>query len=224
MRFFLFLSLVLFQATTGYGVDSKDREQENEYSICRPPKEVVFKEKFKDWFLTESLERELKEVVNFADNYERREKVKNFHRVLYFADRFREEEIRTRMRQVFLEMANADLRRQGIMQDFPIKGSNSQLGAGDDGTLELSAHSFPEVEQNFLSPKIRSKLGNSVRVNYHYPIDRFEYSLVYDGKEYPLKEVVQKLQDDWELECVEFANRQKQYLENKSNASGGSSQ
>lgn len=187
--------------------DEKDEKKENLNSVCRVPKESFFKTKFEEWFHTASLERELKEVLSLPVNYERREAIKANHRRTYFADRFIQEEIRTKLKEEFAGIAVSDPRRLGVMENFPVKGANAQLGAADDGSLEISAEAFPEVEQKFLSPEIRKKLGNQIKVRYHYPIDRFEYSLVYEGKEYPLKEVVSKLQEDWEVECIDHAER-----------------
>lgn len=176
---------------------------------CRPPSEHVFREKLSAWFHTEKLERELREVVAFSGNHERREQVRSLHRGTYFADRFTEEDLRRRMQAEFQSMVAADPRRAGAMANFPVRGASSELEGGEEGVLQIRAQSIPLADQKILAPEIRKKLGNSIRVSYHYPLDRYEYALTYEGEEMPFERVVSKIQDDYELNCAEFKGQQK---------------
>lgn len=189
-------------------------------SDCRPPSEHLFKEKLKKWFHTEKLEKELRDVIASTPNYERREAIKSHHRGTYFADRLVVAELHKKIQNEFQGMITAEPHRVGPMADFPVRGAASELSSGDDGTLQIRSNSIPLADQGLLSPEIRAKLGDSIKVSYHYPIDRYDYSLTYEGAELPFEDVIAKIQNDYEMDCTEFKNRQKEYLENKQNSSG----
>lgn len=217
------LLLVLFTLTISLPVFSEEESR----SFCNPPSDHLFKEKLKKWFHTEKLERELREVIAFSENSTRRETVKGLRRRTYFADRFLEEDLRKSMQAEFQSMVAADPRRAGAMENFPVRGAVSELQGGEDGTLDIRATAIPLEDQSLLSPEVRSKLGNSIRISYHYPIDKFEYFLTYEGEEHPFEKTIGRIKDGYEMECVEFANRQKAYRESGSGSRsgrGGSSQ
>lgn len=204
-----------------WGFAGEESEDSKVKFTCIPPSAHLFKQKLKEWYHTEKLERELREVVAYPRNGERREAVRSLHRQSYFADRFREDEIRQRKQAEFEGMAQADPRRSGNMENFPVPGAVSHLQGGETGSLEIFASSIPRTDQTLLSPEMLAKLGNSIRVNFHYPIDRFEYSFVYGGQEYPFEQAIFRMREDYETECVEYAKRQEEFQYRRSQQSGG---
>ena len=194
--------------------------EEKSESFCNPPNDHLFKEKLKQWFHTEKLERELREVIAFNGNSERRETVKSLRRRTYFADRFLEDDLRRNMQAEFQSMVAADARRAGAMENFPVRNAVSELQGGEEGTLDIRTSSIPLEDQSLLSPEVRSKLGNSIRISYHYPLDKFEYFLTYNGEEHSFEKTIGRIKDDYEMECVEFANRKNQAAEQSQNGSG----
>ncbi len=221
----MIIMLIYSFSFPGFSQVKKEEEVEVKYT-CIPPSENILKEKLKEWFHTEKLERELREVIAFQANAQRRETIKSLHRRSYFADRFLEEEIRRRKQAEFQSIAMSDPRRAGAMENFPVRGAVSELQGGEDGTLEIRASAIPVEDQTFFTPEIRAKIGDSMRVSFYYPIDKFHYSFVYEGQEYPFEKAIFRIREDYETECVEFANRQNEYRRNQENAgrSRGSSQ
>lgn len=220
-----FLSFAQREAYPGQNFREVDRPV-----FCHPPSQAFFEQKLRASFHLETGEKELKEVVSDPRNYSAREEIKTIKRQLVFANRIQSNTLRQKLPPKFESMIDTTNRRN-VIRDFPVAGSNANLGSSDDGALELSMENLSKEDLEFLPPTVLNKIGNKVKIKYQYPLDRFDYVVSYDGKDLPMERAFGKIQDDFESACERNAlegafDREKRNMKikNGSGGSGGSAQ
>lgn len=166
---------------------------------CQAPGQAFLANKLKESFGTAPAEKELKEVVLHAKNYELREEIKSLDRRSKVADRIMMKEISLNRNQKFAEMIEKTGRTEELT-DFPVTGAISKLGSTEDA-LEIEVKNLSKEDLDIIPKPVLDKLGNNVRIQYKYPYDRFDYILTYDGKELPMDKALNKVQNDLEDAC-----------------------
>ncbi len=168
---------------------------------CQAPNMSFLFGKLRDSMSLDAGVQELKEIVTEPVNYELRNEIKSSYRRLLYARRREKPPIIEKMTSDFDRMIlQADVRED--IQDFPRKGLTSKVSSFE-GSIMISMSNFQKKdEMKFLPPEIAKKIGSSVHIRYFYPIDRFEYTLPYDGANFSLDEAFLRMQDEFEVACV----------------------
>ena len=168
---------------------------------CHPPSQPFFEQKLRQSFRFSEGETELKEVVRDPRNYNTREEIKGLRRQLAFANRVQRSHIESRIIPKVENMIDVTNRRDPI-SDFPLNGTSANLSSSEEGHLSIAMENLPKENLDFLPPEIVEKIGNNVKINYHYPLDKFDYVISYDGKDLPMDQAFHKMQDDFESVCL----------------------
>ena len=222
--FILFHSSLSFAASEAY--PPMNLKEIDRPVYCQAPAQPFFESKLRSSFKLESGEKELKEVVLDPRNYQDREDVKALGRQLKYAGRITRPLLLSRITPKFEQMIETT-RRQETIVDFPMPGASANVASSEDGTIMIEMNNLSTEGLDFLPPELKEKLGNSVKIHYLYPYDKFDYVLNYEGQEMPMQLAFHKLQDQFEEVCLRNAvngafDRKKRNSDIKNGASGGS--
>lgn len=231
MKRLLLISILIFSsnAMALEAYPGLNFEEINKPVFCHPPSQPFFEQKLRQSFHFSEGETELKEVVRDPRNYTAREEIKGLRRQIVFANRVQRSFLENQIVPKVENMIDVTNRRDPI-SDFPLNGTTANLSSSEEGHLSIAMENLPKDNLEFLPPQIREKIGNNVKISYHYPLDKFDYIISYNGKELPMSEAFHKMQDDFESVCLTNAlngrgDRQKRENSFKGNvpSSGGSS-
>jgi hypothetical protein len=228
LNYLIFL-FILFHSTQGFTASEAyspmNLKEIDRPVYCMAPAQPFFEAKLRSSFKLESGEKELKEVVLDPRNYQDREEVKALGRQLKYAGRITRPLLLSRITPRFDQMIETTRRRETI-SNFPMQGASASMASSEDGTIMIEMTNLSTEGLDFLPPELKEKLGNSVKIHYLYPYDKFDYILSYEGKEMPMQMAFHRLQDQFEEVCLRNAvngafDRKKRNSDIK-NASGGS--
>lgn len=196
-------------------------QSQSPYARCQAPGQGFLEEKFRESFLTDAGEKELKEVVRDSKNYALREEIKSINRRTMVVGRIERSELVQEAEKKFQQMIELASRTEDI-QNFPAQGAVSKVSAVND-SLAIEMNNLSKEDLDVLPPQILEKLSPKVTIYYHYPYDKFEYYLTYNERELPMNKAFLKIQNDFEESCVRN-NLENSYDRKKNqNSYGGSS-
>lgn len=198
-------------------------QTQSPYARCQAPSQGFLEEKFRESFLTDAGEKELKEVVRDSKNYALREEIKSINRRTMVVGRIERSELAQEAEQKFQQMIELASRTEDI-QNFPAQGAVSKVSAVND-SLAIEMNNLSKEDLDVLPPQILEKLSPKVKIYYHYPYDKFEYYLTYNERELPMMKAFLKIQNDFEESCVRN-NLENSYdrKKNQNSFSGSSNQ
>ena len=169
-------------------------------SACQAPPHGMIESRIRETFFVSHGETELREWMNHPANHEVRSKLKELDRRIKFTpQRLQREELIVET-QVKFDQAIMNTGRPYMMEHFPAPQAFSKVFASQ-GSLSLEMRNFERESLDFLSPDILQKLEGKVRLNYHFPYDKFDYFLTYNGKELPMQDALIQVQKDMEAAC-----------------------
>lgn len=200
----LFLLTIFFMSSGAFAREAYpglNFQEVNKPVYCHPPSQPFFEKKLRESFHFSEGESELKEVVRDPRNYTVREEIKGLRRQMYFANRVQRSFLEDQLVPKIENMIEVTNRRNPIA-DFPINGTSSNLSSSEEGHLSIAMENLPKEELDFLPPQIVEKIGNKVKIKYHYPLDKFDYVISYNGKELPMDQAFHKMQDEFESVCL----------------------
>lgn len=190
-----YLLLVLFIAP----IYAAEKEYQAAW-LCQAPSQSFMEQKLRESFQIAVGEAELREVVLDPRNYALREEIKGFHRRLKFSNRIERSAIETEIPPRFEQMIEITRRRDPIV-NFPLDGATSIVSTSNETSIMISMTDLKKEDLDFMPPETLKKLGNEIKILYHYPIDRFEFLLTYDGEELPMAKALSKIQNEFEVAC-----------------------
>ncbi len=167
---------------------------------CLPPGQTHLENKLNQSFHLDRGERELREWLSHPKNTAIKQELKEIDRQKKFAFRLKEEEL-TSLSQTKIEQAILNNDRPSLIENFPEKGSNSQISA-KDGSISIEMSSLSKQELDVLPKEVLDKLDSKIKINYMYPYDKYEYFLTYGGRELPMKKALNQIQTDYEDACL----------------------
>lgn len=166
---------------------------------CQAPGQGFLEEKVKEVFYAPSGESELKEWLMHPKNQLIRQELKEIDAKSKFAGRLKREELLSESRSKFEEaIINND--RPSEIENFPIKGTSSKI-FGSEGALSLEMNNLSKEKLDVLPEEILQNLDGKIKIQYHFPYDKFGYLLTYKGRELPLKDALLLVQADFEHAC-----------------------
>lgn len=166
---------------------------------CQAPGQGFLEEKVKEVFYGPLGESELKEWLMHPKNLVVRQDLKEIDRKSKFAGRLKREELLLESRTKF-EEAIINNERPSDIENFPIKGTSSKI-SGSEGALTLEMYNLSKEKLDVLPEDILEKLDAKIKIQYHYPYDKFVYLLTYKGRELPMKDALLLVQADFENSC-----------------------
>jgi len=169
-------------------------------SSCQAPPQGMMETRIRETFFVSHGETELKEWMSHPSNYEIRHKLKELDRRIKFSPQRLQREELIAETQVKFDQAIMNTGRPYMMEHFPAPQAFSKVFASQ-GSLSLEMRNFEKESLDFLSPEVLKKLEGKVRLNYHFPYDKFDYFLTYNGKELPMQDALLLVQKDMEAAC-----------------------
>lgn len=167
---------------------------------CQAPGQGHLELRIKETFHANLAETELKEWMIHPNNFEIRENLKSLDRRIKFTPQRLDRELMQAESQRIFEHAILNTGRPSVMENFPAIGTVSKISASERA-LSLEMSNLPKEELDFIPKEVLGKLESKVKVNYHYPYDKFEYLLTYEGKELPMENALLKVQKAMEEAC-----------------------
>lgn len=192
-------------------------------SECQPPSQGHLEARVKESFHGKLGETELKEWMIHPSNQEIRQSLKELDRRIKFSPQRLDRELLQAETQVKFEQAVLNTGRVSVMDNFPAIGAQSKI-SGSTGALTLEMRNLAKDELDIFPKEILDKLEPKVKINYHFPYDKFEYLLTYAGKEQPMGKALLNVQKDMEDACERRMIQNGEYRRwyDKSNGGGSS--